>query len=166
MRIFDRFYDACAALAGVALAMIAVLILWQAIARWVGLSAQGLSEWAGYMMAASSFLAFAHTFRRGGHIRVMLMLQNLRRETRRRAEIVAHGVGVALTAFLAFYAVRFVVVSYRFEEISEGSDAMPLWIPRMAMALGAVALFLAVTQTFIEILRGREIRDGDAAHTE
>jgi TRAP-type C4-dicarboxylate transport system permease small subunit len=166
MRLLDRFYDACAALAGVALAMIAVLILWQAIARWIGVSAQGLSEWAGYMMAAASFLAFAHTFRRGGHIRVMLMLQHLRPDARRRAEIVAHAIGVALTAFLAFYAVRFVIVSYRFEEMSEGSDAMPLWIPRMAMALGSVALFLAVTQSFVEILRGGEIRDDAAANTE
>jgi TRAP-type C4-dicarboxylate transport system permease small subunit len=166
MRFLDRFYDACAALAGVAMAAIGVLILWQAGARWTGVSAQGLSEWAGYMMAASAFLAFAHTFRRGGHIRVMLVLQHLPAPARRRAEIVAHTLGVALTGFLAWYAVRFVIVSYRFEEISEGSDAMPLWIPRMAMAVGSVALFMAMAQTFIEILRGRDVVDAASARTE
>ncbi|MBK9082584.1 MAG: TRAP transporter small permease [Rhizobiales bacterium] len=165
--MLDRFYDACGALAGVALASIAVIILLQTSARWLGVSAQGLSEWAGYMMAASSFLAFAHTLRRGGHIRVMLILQRLRGSARRTAEILAHAVGVFLTGFLAVYAVKFVYVSWKFGEISEGSDAMPLWIPRLAMALGSIALFVAMTHSFVEILRGAEIVDhDDAARTE
>ena len=101
------------------------------------------------------------------NIRVMLILQRLRGSARRAAEIVAHAVGVFLTGFLAVYAVKFVYVSWKFEEISEGSDAMPLWIPRLAMAVGAVALFVAMAHSFVEILRGAEIVDhDDAARTE
>lgn len=150
----DRLYDACGVLAALALMSIAILVLMQASARWFLIGVQGLSEWAGYMMAASSFLAFAYTLRRGGHIRVHIMLHALPQKARRIVEMIAHALGSFLTGFLAFYAIKFVWISYKFEEMSEGSDAMPLWIPRSAMALGSLVLFIAMVHSTIELALG------------
>jgi TRAP-type C4-dicarboxylate transport system permease small subunit len=151
----DRLYDACGALAGLALMSIGILVLLQASARWFSLGAQGLSEWAGYMMAASSFLAFAHTLRRGGHIRVQLLLQAVPVRVRRLVELFSHGLATLITGYLAFYATKFVWISWTFEEISEGSDAMPLWIPRLSMALGSIVLFIAMAHSTLELALGR-----------
>ena len=151
----DRIYDGCAVLAALALMAIAVLVLLQAGARWMLIGVQGLSEWAGYMLAASSFLAFAHTLRRGGHIRVQIALQTTPPKVRHALELISHAIGTFLTGFLAYYAVNFVWTSYKFDEISQGSDGAPLWIPQSAMAVGAVMLFVAMAHSFIELLLGR-----------
>lgn len=153
--ILDRIYDGCAVLAAIALMSIAILVLLQAGARWMLIGVQGLSEWAGYMLAASSFLAFAHTLRRGGHIRVQIALQAASPRIRRWLELISHGIGTFLTGFLAYYAVHFVWISYKFDEISQGSDGAPLWIPQSAMAVGSVLLFVAMAHSTIELLLGR-----------
>ena len=54
------------------------------------------------------------------------------------------GVGLAgsvAVGFWFFYSVRMTWFSYLFGELSEGSDAMPIWIPQSFLALG-LGLFL------------------------
>ena len=84
-RFLDRLYLGCGALAAVFLVAIAVLILLSVISRLLGIYVPGLSDYAGYAMASSSFLALAYTFGRGGHIRVNVVLQAVRGGSRRAA---------------------------------------------------------------------------------
>jgi hypothetical protein len=53
-----------------------------------------------------------------------------------------------VAAMLAFYAVRMVLQSHEFEEISQGVDATPLWIPQLSMAFGTVVLLIALPTTW------------------
>jgi TRAP-type C4-dicarboxylate transport system permease small subunit len=57
---------------------------------------------------------------------------------------------------LAWYAVRLAWQSHEFEEISQGIDATPLWIPQLSMAIGSVILLIAVLDDFIQVSLGRE----------
>jgi hypothetical protein len=45
-----------------------------------------------------------------------------------------------LAGLFAFYSVRLSWQSWSFHDISTASDATPLWIPQLAMALGTVVL--------------------------
>ena len=77
--------------------------------------------------------------------------------------------GGALSLFLAFYAVRLVGLSWLTHDVSPASDATPLWIPQLAMALGCVGLAVGLLDAALSRLAGLrfEVRAGaEAAHVE
>lgn len=158
-RVLDTLYTACGALAALFLVAIGVLVLTSITTRLLGLTVPGLTNYAGYCMAASSFLALAYTLRRGGHIRVAILLQHLDGWRRRAAELWCLAVGFVLAAWLAWYSVKMVRVSLQINDISPGPDATPLWIPQIAMALGTTVLAIALLDRLIEVARGGPIED-------
>lgn len=153
----DRLYLAAGAMAGLGLIAIAVLVLLSIITRLLGLYVPGLTVYAGYAMATSSFLALAYTFGQGGHIRVSLFIEKFSGRRRRAAELWCLAVGTFLAGYLAWYAVKMVRVSHMLGDISEGADATPLWIPQIGMAVGAVLLALALADRLLSVALGAPI---------
>ncbi len=160
-RALDAVYDLAALLAALCLLAILVVIVLQMASRWTGIPFPGSSEYAGYLMAAASFLAFAHALNRGAHIRVSLFLTALGRH-RFWGELWGLAVGTAASGYLAWYAVRTVQVSARYNDISQGQDATPIWIPQLPMAAGAILLAVCFADNLVTLIaRGRDnIRDG------
>lgn len=152
-RALDLVYDAAAVLAGLALVALLAVILAQIVLRPLGIPFPGGTDYAGYLMAAASFLALAHTLRRGAHIRVELVLQHLHGRPRRLLEIAAALVGTGLAWWFAWYAVRGVRISRMLGDVSQGQDATPLWIPQLAMAVGAVLFAVAMTDRLVTVVR-------------
>jgi TRAP-type C4-dicarboxylate transport system permease small subunit len=136
--------------AGCLVALLAIIVL-QMAARWFGFSFPGSAQYAGYAMAAASFLAFAHALNRGAHIRVSLLLARLGRY-RRLGELWSLTIGTALACYLAWYAVRGVMWSYQLGDVSQGQDATPLWIPQLPMAIGAIVLAIAFADNLVRLL--------------
>ena len=169
-RSLDRLYLAAGALAGLFLAAIGVLVLLSIVTRLLGIYVAGLTDYAGYAMAASSFLALAYTFGRGGHIRVELFLAKLSGRRRRWAELWCLAAGTFLAGYLAWFSVKMVRVSHMLGDVSESADATPLWIPQSAMALGAVLLAVALADRLVSVALGAPLDTaqaaGDAAHPE
>jgi TRAP-type C4-dicarboxylate transport system permease small subunit len=158
-RFLDSIYDGAAVLAALCLCAMLVVIVLQMAARWTGIAFPGSSEYAGYLMAASSFLAFAHTLNRGAHIRVTLILNVLKdsRARRRAAELWGLIIGTAASTYLAFYSVRSVYWSLKLHDVSQGQDATPIWIAQTPMAIGAVILALCFADNLITLFaRGRD----------
>jgi TRAP-type C4-dicarboxylate transport system permease small subunit len=158
-RILDSLYDGAAVLAAFCFCAMLVIIVLQMAARWTGIAFPGSSEYAGYLMAASSFLAFAHTLNRGAHIRVTLLLNVLKdnRAGRRAAELWGLLIGTAASCYLAFYAVKSVYWSLKLHDVSQGQDATPIWIAQTPMAAGAVILAICFADNLITLfVRGRD----------
>jgi TRAP-type C4-dicarboxylate transport system permease small subunit len=156
-RALDALYDACAALAGVAMVLLLVAVLLSIAGRQIGFNVPGIDAYAGYMMAAAGFLSLAHTLKRGEHIRVTLVLQSLRGRARRALEIWALATATALAALFAWYSCRLSWQSYAFHDVSTSNDATPLWLPQVAMGLGAVVLLVAFVDELVLELRGRRV---------
>lgn len=164
-RGLDGLYDASAGIAALCLVGILGVIVAQMVARWSGITFPGSTEYAGYLMAAASFLAFAHTLNRGGHIRVTLFLDKLPGRGRLAGEFWCLLIGTAATTYLTWYAVRLVYWSWKLKDVSQGQDAMPLWIVQLPVAYGAGLLALAFWDNLAALLRtGRDnIAAGDTA---
>ena len=158
-RLLDLLYTACGVLAALFLVGIAVLVLTSIVTRLLGLTVPGLANYAGYCMAASSFLALAYTLRKGGHIRVSILLQHLSGWRRRAAELWCLGAGFGLAAWFAWYSVKMVRVSLQINDISPGPDATPLWIPQIAMAIGTTVLAIALLDRLIEVACGGPVEE-------
>lgn len=147
-RLLDGFYRSLLYLA--ALFMIATLavILLGVAGRQFNFDVPGLDAYAGYSIAAALFLAMPATLRNGDHIRVTLILNKLEGNARKLADYWCLSAASGLALYLAYFSLRLVWLSYVTHDVSPGSDATPLWIPQIAMALGSVGLALA----FIEDL--------------
>ena len=164
-------YAGGAVLSAVFMVAIAALTLFQVVGRLLGAAVPDAGELAGYAMAAAIFLALAHTFRSGGHIRVNLLLTRVRPGLRRALEYWCLALLAALGAMFAWYAVGMVIDSYRMGDVSTGMLSVPLWIPQIGMAVGAILFELAVLEECLHVLRGNQPRyeqqaEGEAAFTE
>ena len=151
---FDRIYTGAAYLAGAFLIGTLLAVLAAILGRLLHFHTPGVDAYAGYSMAASSFLALAHTLRRGEHIRVSLVLQHLPKAGQRLLDVSCYGVAVLVAAALAWFSMRLAWQSYLFNDISTGLDATPLWIPQLGMVLGTSLLFFAFVQGLVELLLG------------
>ena len=150
-RFLDGLYTAGGVLASLFLIAILVLIVAQMLARWTSTTFSGAPNYAGYCMAAASFLAFAHALNRGAHIRVSILL-NLLGTRKYWLEVFCFLVGSAASSYLAWYAIRANVWSHKFNDISQGQDATPIWIPQLGMSIGAVLLAVCFWDNLIRLL--------------
>jgi TRAP-type C4-dicarboxylate transport system permease small subunit len=157
-RALDALYDASAALAAVTMILLLVLVLLSIVSRQVGFNIAGIDAYAGYMMAAAGFLALAHTFKRGEHIRVTLLVSAVRGAGRRALEIWSLVAGSFLAGLAAFYSCRLVWQSHAFHDISTANDATPLWLPQLSMAIGSVILAIALVDDLVLELQGRRVQ--------
>ena len=153
-KALDGVYLAAGALAGLFLVAIGVLVLLSIVTRLLGLYVPGLTDYAGYAMACSSFLALAYTFGQGGHIRVSLFIDKIAGPRRRAAELWCLAAGTFLAGYLAFFSVKMVRVSHMLGDVSESADATPLWIPQIGMAVGAVLLAVALSDRLVCVVFG------------
>ena len=169
-RFLDTLYEASGWAAGVGMVAILVVTLLQVVGGFTDLHVRGTDAYAGYAMAASSFLALASTLRRGEHIRVTLVIQRFECATRRWIAFWCLGVAVLLSAFFAWYAWDMVYWSWEFDARSDAMDASPLWIPQGAMAIGVTVLAIAFVDELVQVARGRDPARSDLSaemqHTE
>jgi TRAP-type C4-dicarboxylate transport system permease small subunit len=167
-RFLNGLYDGAAALAALFMVGLLVMVLLSITSRLLHFHVPGTDSYAGYLMAASGFLALAHTLKRGEHIRVTLLLSHLKGNTRRGMELWALSAATALAALFAFYSARLAWHSRQFNDISTGNDATPLWIPQLAMALGALILLVAFIDELTLELRGERLAagSGEASRNE
>ncbi len=162
-RALDRIYAAAAGLAALCLVAMLGVIVTQMIARWSAFTFPGATDYAGYLMASASFLAFASALNSGAHIRVGLFLTALGRR-RFWGELWCFLIGTAAASYLAWYAVRLVYWSRKLGDVSQGQDATPLWIVQIPVAFGAILLAVAFADNLIALIAsGRHNIRQDAA---
>jgi TRAP-type C4-dicarboxylate transport system permease small subunit len=156
-KILDAVYDAAAYAAAFFMVGVVLMVLASVVGRLAGFNLRGSDAYAGYCMAAASFLALAHTLKRGEHIRVTLFLERFHGRFKRPLDLWCHAAGTFFCAIFAFYSARLAWQSHAFNDISQGNDATPLWIPELAMAAGAIVLLVAMVDDFVLLIRRREL---------
>ncbi len=157
-RALDALYGVAAWAAALFMIGTLAMILLSVAGRLLDFHVRGTDAYAGYCMAAAAFLALAHTFKRGEHIRVTLFLDRFGPTTHRVLQIWSHLAGLVLTGLLAWFSVRLAWQSFQFNDISQGNDATPLWIPQLGMALGSLIFVVAMAENFVSVLRGHDPR--------
>lgn len=150
-KTLDTLYLAGGILGGLFLLTILGLIVAQMVARWTGQVFPGATNYAGYAMAGASFFSLAYALNKGAHIRVTLVLGALGR-WRRYGEIWCYAVASVTAVFFARYAIKTNFGSAEWNDISQGQDATPLWIPQIVMSIGATLLAVALIDHFLRVL--------------
>lgn len=151
-KTLDLLYLIAGILAAVCLISILVLIVAQMVARWTGEIFPGAPNYVSYAMAATSFFAFANALNRGAHIRVSVLLNAVNPRMKRWLEIWCFSVASAVAWYFTYYAYWFVYWSWKFTEISQGQDAIHLWIPQSVMVIGGGLLAIALTDNLVSVI--------------
>jgi len=153
-RALELLYGGSGLLAGFFLVAIAMLTAIQIIGRELGLPASSYDDFAGFSLAATSFLGLAWTFRANEHIRMTLVLHHARGRMRRALELTSLACAAFLVGVFAWYSCDMTLTSYQLHDVSQGLVAVPLWIPQSGMAAGLVILFVALIDDLVCVLRG------------
>ena len=148
-RNLNNLYKFSGYIAAIFLILVAVFILIGVSSRIFGFYIRGLAEYSGYCMASASFFALAYTFVEGGHIRITLFLEKLSGNKRKLIEIWCLGVASLFSGYLAFYFIKMLIISYKFQERSEGADEILIWIPQTSVAIGSSIFFISVLHKLI-----------------
>ena len=148
-RNLNKLYKISGYIAATFLILVAIFILIGISSRIFGFYIRGLAEYSGYCMAAASFFALAYTFVEGGHIRITLFLEKLSGLKKRFIEIWCLSVATFFSGYLSFYFIKMLIISYKFQERSEGADEILIWIPQTSVAIGSSIFFISVLHQLI-----------------
>jgi len=153
-RLLDRLYLWSGYLGALFIVAICVAMVSQSILREMGVRTGAVNDVVSWFCAAAAFFTMAHAFKHGDFVRVTLMLESASPANRRRLELVSLLIGSVATAYLAWSACLFTYESWEFNDMAQGMLPMPLWIPQLSFAFGAVLLWVAVVDELQLVLRG------------
>jgi len=145
----NNLYKFSGYLAAFFLILVAVFILIGISSRIFGFYIRGLAEYSGYCMAAASFYALAYTFVEDGHIRITLFLEKASKKYKIFLEIWCFIIATIFSGYLSFYLWKMLLISYDFQERSEGADEILIWIPQTSVSIGSLIFFIAVFHQLI-----------------
>ena len=148
-KTLNKIYKFSGYVAALFLILVAVFILIGISSRIFGFYIRGLAEYSGYSMASASFFALAYTFVEGGHIRITLFLEKLSGTKKKFIEIWCLSLASFFSGFLSFYFIKMLIISYKFQERSEGADEILIWIPQTSVAIGSTIFFISVFHQLI-----------------
>jgi TRAP-type C4-dicarboxylate transport system permease small subunit len=153
-RALDWLYLGAGYLGGVFLVAIFVIMLSLSAGRPLGIDIPAGDDFTAWCMAASAFLALAHTFRSAELIRMGLLIDRIHGRARQAIEIVCTLIGTLAVAYFAWYAIDMTWTSWMFNDVSQGVIAVPLWIPQLGMSLGLLILAIAFVDELLHVLFG------------
>lgn len=115
-------------------------------------------EYSSYLMAASFTFGAAMTLRVGGHIRVVLLLNNVPAPLKRGLEVLAALAGFAYMTFFTSAMAKFAWASFIHGQVSTSSET-PLWFPQGVIAFGMLLLTLQFLARAIQAALGLPLED-------
>lgn len=155
-KFLDRLFTLSGYLAGIFLVAIAVLVVSQIVARFFNTQIPSADEFAGYSLAASSFLGLAYSFRSGSHIRVTLLTDRLSSKGQRIMLLLGLGFAAVMIAIWAANSISLVYESWAYKEMSTGIIKYPIWIPQLSMGIGVTLFCIAILEDLVNVIRGKE----------
>jgi TRAP-type transport system small permease protein len=147
--------SACMAALIVMLCVIGVDIVTRAV---LNFSFEVSDELGGYMLVVITFVSLPVCQVSDSFHHVEFVQSRLSARGRVISHVIFDLLSLAFCAALLWQLARFEMSSWRFDDRAPTYLATPLWIPRLAMVVGAAALLFAMTRTLaadIARLRGR-----------
>ena len=120
-------------------------------------------ELSGYLLVAIAFLSLSVCQSSAGFHHVELVQSRLSPRARARSRVAFDLLALCFALLLLWQFGKLEISSWRFGERAPTFLETPLWLPRLTMALGALALCCAVCRTLLAHVR-EALRTGRQAH--
>jgi C4-dicarboxylate transporter, DctQ subunit len=106
-----------------------------------------------YLIIWSVFVGASHLLHRNGHITIDVLIITLPVRARLVLQTFAYGLGVVFCVLIAYYGLQMVLQSYELGARSISSLRAPMWIPQLAVPLGAALMLLRFVEKIALHLR-------------
>ena len=155
MRTFlDRLFQSTGYIAAAfVFGIFAVMIITSSM-RMLGMNTGGSEDVVSWFTAAAAFFGMGHAFKHGDFVRVELLLSKMAPPRRRFFEILTLSAGSLFTGYIAWSVCSYVWDSYKFNDLSQGLVIVPMWVPQLSIAIGAILLFLAFLDELFIVFGG------------
>ena len=131
-----------------------VLMLLEVVLRGVfNSTTEHSDELVGYLLVGVSFLSLALCQSRGAFHRVEMVQMRLGPRGQAVSALVFNLLSFTYIAITDWYFMQFVMSSYRREAMASTALGTPLWIPEMAMVLGATMLLIVLGKAVVDDIR-------------
>jgi TRAP-type C4-dicarboxylate transport system permease small subunit len=117
-------------------------------------------ELGGYMLVVISFGSLSVCQVNGSFHHVEFVQSRLSPRARAVSHVIFDALSLGFCALLFWQLVRFELSSWRFGDRAPTYLATPLWLPRLAMALGTAALCFSVMRSLLAAMRRLRMGDG------
>lgn len=151
--LLDKLYLSSGILSGLCIIAICLVILARVVGRWLAIEVPSSDDFAGFLLAAASFLGLAYTFREGGHIRVSLFTARLSDKLNHYLSCLVLILATLLVLYLTWHLAYLAYESYLFEELSSGYVPVQLWLVQLPLAIGMLTFSIAcIDQTICSVV--------------
>ena len=110
-------------------------------------------ELGGYMLVVMTFVSLSVCQVTNSFHQVELIQARLGPRGRALSAAIFDALAFAFSSILLWHFIRLELSSYRFGERAPTYLETPLWIPRLAMAIGVAALCFSIVRTFLAHVR-------------
>lgn len=118
-------------------------------------------EFSAYMLVALAFFGMAFTWKRGGHVRVTVLVSRLPAKVSSWIRLISLMVGFVFVLLLVAVSYEFIAYSFEFNLRSSTWLATPLQWPQMTVLIGFVLLFMLliaeITKVIVKIRSGESV---------
>ena len=140
----------CKVLSELALVVMLVLIAVDIVTRWVfNFSFEASDEVGGYMLVVITFVSLSACHVNRSFHEVEFVQAQLSDRGRSISQLIFGVLSLGACGLLAWQFARFELSSWRFGDVAPTYLATPLWLPRLAMVLGMLALCFSLCRTVI-----------------
>ena len=147
-----------------ALLLMGLLVTYEILVRAIwGSSTLIADEMAAYLLVLLMFMGLAPTLRSGGMLRVEFLFNRFSARGRLWVELISSILALGFMIVLTYQCALFVWESYDMEYTSVNPSGIELWIPQVAIPLGAglmVIEFLAHIARLGKAMRTDSIKEG------
>jgi len=151
----------CKVASEAALVVMLVLVAIDIVTRSIfNFSFEVSDEVGGYMLVVICFLSLSSCHANGSFHRVELVQARLSPWTRSLSHIVFDLLALAASGLIAWQFVRLELSSWRFGDTAPSYLATPLWLPKLPMALGMIALCFSLCRSLIMEMRRLRMLSG------
>lgn len=139
-RLVNRLSTAMALLAGAAVVVLSLLIVFDIVTRSLfRFSLQGTDELGGYTLALIGSLGLAYTLLQRGHPRIDIALRHFPAAIRRVLHVAAYAVLCGFAAFMTHRAIGEFSETLAFATVTNTPLQTPLWVPQIFWVGGTLA---------------------------
>src|SRR3954469_13701469 len=144
----------CKMLSEAALIIMLVVIGVDIFTRYIlNFSFEIADELGGYMLVVMTFISLSVCQVNGAFHQVELVQARLTPRWRALSAAIFDVLAFGLAAILLWHFIRLEFSSYRFGERAPTFLETPLWLPRLAMAVGVAGLCISIVRTFLAHVR-------------
>jgi C4-dicarboxylate transporter, DctQ subunit len=162
LRSYDRLIYGLACLAGISLAIVTVLVIYDVISRNLGLRPfRAISAIVEYVLLFSTMAAAPWLVRINGHVSVSSILALLPRAVQGLVNRLSLILGAGATGLLGVVAARLAIAQARAGNVDVRAVSLPAWI---LYAFLSVGFFLMATELLRMLMRGETYTGAEGDH--